>query len=131
MGIFASLTVRRQREVILLFGEDFCDFQLLREKIHKFRYDSEDIVFIRHTQLLDENQEQFLDDFLRKELGSKYNSRNYKPTANFNHHLECYVFTSDTTEQDIAELNKSAMKLVGWTSIERRPTPQEIMERIK
>lgn len=143
MHIFTNLSIpKRQREIILLFGKDFCDFQLLREKIHQFRYDSEDIVFIRRTQLLNESQEQFLDNFLRKELGSKYISRNYKPTehyvqngqpcvTNFHRNLECYVFTSDYTEQDIAELNESAKKLAGWTSIERRPTLQEIKERIR
>lgn len=143
MNIFANLTMpKRQREIIILFGKDFCDFQLLREKIHQFRYDSEDIIFIRHTQLLNESQEQILDDFLRKELGSKYSFRNYKPTVHyvekgqhcvacFHQHLECYVFTSDHTEQDIAELNESAKKLTGWTCIERRPTTQEINERIK
>lgn len=43
MNIFANLATpqksKRQREVILLFGEDFCDFQLVRETIQQFRYD--------------------------------------------------------------------------------------------
>lgn len=125
-----------------MFGEDFCDYQLLREKIHQFRYDTEDIIFIRHSKLLSDRQEQFLDEFLRKELGTKYISRYYKPSEHYvqngqpcvtryHQNLECYIFTSDHTEMDIADLNNAARKIVGWTMIERRHTPQEIKERIK
>lgn len=143
MNIFANLHIpKRQREVVFLFNEDFSDYQLLREKIHQFRYDNEDIVFIRYTKLMKDTQEQFLDDFLRKELGTKYNSRNYKPSKHYVHNgqpcvtkyhqnLECYIFTSDHTEQDISDLNESTKKLGGFTFIERRPTTQEIKERIK
>lgn len=146
MNIFANLAspskIKRHREIILLFGENFCDFQLMRETIQKFRYDLEDIVFIRQTQLLNETQEKSLDSFLRKELGENYNVCYYKPTKryvrngqpcvhSYHQNVECYIFTSDSTEQDIAELNAAAKKIVSWTSIIRRPTQQEEKERIK
>lgn len=146
MNIFANIANaanhKRKREIILLFGENFCDFQLVQETIQKFRYDIEDIVFVLQTKLLNSKQEKCLDTFLRNELGEKYKSCNYKPTEryvekgqpcvrSYHQNLECYIFTSDTTEKDIADLNNAAKKIVSWTSIIRRPTQQEIQKRIK
>lgn len=146
MNIFTNLTthqkLKRQREIILLFGEKFCDFQLVRETIQKFRYDIEDIVYILKTNLLNDEQEKTLDSFLRKELGEKYNSCTYKPTErytrngqpciySYHQHLECYIFTSDSSEQDIVEQNTAAQQLVGCTTIVRWPTQKETKDRIK
>lgn len=133
---------KRHREIIFLFHENFCDFQLIRETIQKFRFDIEDIVFVLQTKLLNSQQEEFLDSFLRKELGTKYNYCIYKPTErytergqvcvrSYHHDLECYIFTSDSTENDISELDSAAKKIVGWTSIVRRPTLKETKNRIK
>lgn len=87
MNIFANLATpqksKRQREVILLFGEDFCDFQLVRETIQQFRYDFEDVVFITQTKLLNREQEEMLDSFLKRELGEKYTRCAYRPTERY------------------------------------------------
>lgn len=146
MNIFANLATpqksKRQREVILLFGEDFCDFQLVRETIQQFRYDFEDVVFITQTKLLNREQEEMLDSFLKRELGEKYTRCAYRPTErytrngqpcvrSYHRNLECYIFTSDSSEQDIVELNTAAKKIVGFATIVRRPTPQETKDRIK
>lgn len=146
MNIFANIAStqksKRQREIVLLFGEDFCDFQLVRETIQQFRFDLEDVVFIFQTKLLNSKQEEMLDSFLKKELGEKYIRSTYRPTErytrngqpcvrSYHRNLECFIFTSDSSEQDIVELNSAAKKIVGWTSIVRRPTPQETKDRIK
>lgn len=146
MNIFSSLqtfqNIRHKREIILLFSEDFCDFDLLRETIHEFNYEKYDIGFILHTQLLSDKQESILASFLIKELGSYYKSINYIPheyyTQNgqrhvkvYHRHLECYIFTSDPIENDIKELNCATKKIVGWSTIVRRLTQEEIKKRIK
>lgn len=146
MNIFANLAStqksKRQREVILLFGEDFCDFQLVRETIQQFRYDLEDVIFVSQTKLLNSKQEEMLESFLQKELGEKYSHCAYRPTErytrngqpcvrSYHRNLECYIFTSDSTEQDVVELNTAVKKIGGITTIVRRPTQQETQIRIK
>lgn len=146
MNIFSNIQVyqnkRHKREIILLFGEDFCDFELIRETIHKFNYEKDDICFILHTQLLSDKQERKLVSFLDNELGINFKSIDYRPSEHYtqngqrcvrvyHRHLECYIFTSDPIENDIKELNCATKKIVGWSTIVRRLTQEEIKKRIK
>lgn len=143
MNIFANLKqYKSQQEIILLFNESFCDYQLIRDTIRTFNYEKEDITFILHTGLLTDSQEKFLNSFLQTELSDKYKHITYKPSDHYilngqkcatvyHHHLRCYVFTSDPTEKDIEHLNNSAKKIVGWTIVERRLTEDEIIKQHK
>lgn len=144
MSIFSNLEKysHHKREIVLLFTEDFRDYQLIRETILKFNYYQDDIIFILNTKLLTDKQEEFLDAFLKEELGTKYKHSFFEPTKHYikngqsyvvrvHDKLECYVFTSDPTESDIVGLCNATKKLEGHTTIIRRPTDEEIIERYK
>ena len=123
---------KRRREIALLYGENFCDFQLIRETIREFNYERQEIIFILHTDLLSDSQEQFLNSFLKNELGAKYKHLTYTPSEHYvRDGQECIVFTSDPTEKDIEQLNDDAKKILGWTTIKRRPTEEEIIKNYK
>lgn len=121
MNIFANIShnYRHKQEIVLLFSEDFCDFQLIRDTIHEFNYTEKEVVYILNTKLLTNDQETFLDSFLRNELGSKYRRCDYRPTerriqdghtvfSSYHQNLNVFIFTSDPSENDIRQLNIEA-----------------------
>ena len=137
MNTFANLTdyskIRRKREIVLLFNEGFCDYQLIKETVNQFDYNKEDITYVLQTSLLTEYQEEALNSFLRKELGTNYKYSVYKSSKHYidngqpcvtvyHRNLEAYVFTSDPTEEDVKGLNIKAKSIVGWTKTVRRQT---------
>lgn len=144
MNIFANLkdhrNIKRKREIILLFKENFCDFQLIREHLNEYNFDKEEVVFILNTGLLNERQEANLSSFLNNELGTRFIKEDYKaperylcqgqPSVRVYHrHLECTIFTSDPTEKDVEELQKNVKKIVGYSNIIRRSTEEEIINK--
>lgn len=110
MNIFANLkdyrNIKRKREIILLFKENFCDFQLIREHLNEYNFDKEEVVFILNTGLLNERQEANLSSFLYNELGTRFIKEEYKAP-------ERYLFPPSIHEEDTPIANSTPITLYG------------------